>query len=120
MKKLIVSLFTIGMLVACGQQSHTAADGYYFEKAEFTNLTPTVEIVLVKSHDEMAKLVNQKSPRPKPEDVMAFSVLSKRISDGVEVKCTIYMIDPKIQYAPEYIGHELVHCLYGNWHTIQP
>lgn len=115
-----MALFAVGMLVACEPSHKVAADGYYFEKAQFTTLTPNVQIVLVKTHAEMAALVKQHNPNVvKPgNEVMAFSVLGEHY--GQEVKCTIYMIDPQVAYAPEFIGHELTHCLYGNWHTIQP
>ena len=30
--------------------------------------------------------------------------------------CTVHVVDPKVSYNPDYFGHELLHCFYGNWH----
>ena len=30
--------------------------------------------------------------------------------------CTIHIVKPAKDYMPEHIGHEIVHCIYGNWH----
>jgi hypothetical protein len=26
------------------------------------------------------------------------------------------MVDPKVEYQPEFVGHEMLHCFYGQWH----
>jgi len=31
-------------------------------------------------------------------------------------KCEIHIIDPKVCYVPQVIGHELLHCTHGAWH----
>lgn len=33
--------------------------------------------------------------------------------------CDMHIYDPAYQYKPEFIGHELVHCIYGNFHPNQ-
>jgi hypothetical protein len=33
--------------------------------------------------------------------------------------CTIHIVDPAKDYRPEWIGHELTHCLHGQWHEGQ-
>ena len=92
-----------------------AADGYYFEESQWTRTEFPVEIVLVQSREEMAREVakrkGQIEGKIKPTDVAAFAVIRP-----FDTRCTIYMLDPKVQYEPEYIGHELVHCIYGAWH----
>jgi hypothetical protein len=104
-------------LASCGKTStghNTGADGYYFEKETFTRTEFPVEIVLVQSAAEMSKLIStQKRVQGtiEPKNVAAFSTI--RLNDP---KCKIYMIDPKVHYEPEFIGHELVHCIYGIWH----
>lgn len=30
--------------------------------------------------------------------------------------CTLHVVDPLVSYHPDYIGHEALHCFYGNWH----
>jgi len=111
----IITIFTLFFIVSCGQKK-LAADGYYFEKETFTRNDIQVSIVLVKNQEEMTKLLAEHNrTAASGKEVAAFSVLEIN-----EPKCTIYMIDPKISYQPEFIGHELVHCMYGDWHQSQP
>lgn len=42
-------------------------------------------------------------------EVHAFAVIEKET-------CTIHIVKPAKRYMPEHIGHELVHCIYGEWH----
>lgn len=109
---LILSVF----LASCDNVTNKkAADGYYFEKETFTRTNFPVEVVLIQSEKEMVKLLEEKqgkiSGKISPKDAAAFTVI--RTND---TKCTVYMLDPKIKYQPEYIGHEFVHCIYGVWH----
>lgn len=95
-----------------------SVDGYYFEKETFTRTNFPIEIVLVQNHEEMKKyfLENTKtsvvSKEINAEDVASFSVIRRK-----ENLCTLYIIDPKVSYHPEYVGHELTHCIYGFWHS---
>ena len=31
-------------------------------------------------------------------------------------ECTIHMMDPAVNYEPEIYGHELTHCIRGQFH----
>lgn len=101
---------------SCDSGSHRGKDGYFFEKETFVRTEFPMEIVLVQSKAEMEKLIearqSQVAGTVQSKFVAAFSIL--RIN---ETKCTIYMMDPKVSYEPEFIGHELVHCIYGVWHS---
>lgn len=116
---LLVVLFALivgAVMNGCSKSPRSVgADGYYFEKETFTRTNFPVEIVLVQSEEEMAKLISEKknvAGTIEPKRVAAFSTI--RVNDP---KCTIYMLDPKTtKYEPEFIGHELVHCIYGVWH----
>jgi len=113
-KILLAGLFFA--LAGCGGKSHnTGADGYYFEQSSFEHTDFPVHIVLVESDQEMRKLITEHMSHVvgevNPKNVAAFSVLHPNDS-----ACTIYMIDPKVRYEPEFYGHELVHCIYGKWH----
>lgn len=103
-------------LVACDNPSKSKGkDGYYFEKETFTRTEFPVEVVLVKDAAAIAAAIKERSNvhgTVDPKNVAAFSVI--RTNDP---KCTIYMIDPKNKYEPEFIGHEFVHCIYGVWHS---
>lgn len=109
----VTVLFT---LVACDNPTkQKGKDGYYFEKETFTRTSFPVEVVLVKDSAAItAEIKKRKNIQGTvdPKNVAAFSVV--RLNDP---KCTIYMIDPKNKYEPEFIGHELVHCIYGVWHS---
>lgn len=112
----VVVVTILATLVACDNPSkQKGKDGYYFEKESFTRTEFPVEIVLVKDAAQMeAEIKKRKNIHGKVEAnmVAAFSVI--RTNDP---KCTIYMIDPKNKYQPEFIGHELAHCIYGVWHS---
>lgn len=30
--------------------------------------------------------------------------------------CTMHIVDPFYAYEPEIVGHEFLHCVYGQWH----
>ena len=111
---LLMAAGVVFAIVSC-QQKRVGSDGYYFEQETFTRLENHVTVVLVKNQTEMTKLLAEHGRTiGAGRDVAAFSVLSMQDSS-----CTIYMIDPKLSYQPEFIGHEFVHCLYGNWHKVQ-
>lgn len=112
---LVLFIFILlGTFASCSKTpNRIGVDGYYFEEESFTHKEFAVEIVLVQSDDEMAKLFKEmKNVQGEVEakNVAAFSSIR---SDG---RCKIYMIDPKIRYVPQWYGHELVHCVYGVWH----
>jgi hypothetical protein len=106
----------LGALVACDNVSKPKGkDGYYFEQESFTRTEFPVEVVLVKDEAAIAAAIKEKNNvhgTIEPKNVAAFSIIRKS-----DPKCTIYMIDPKNKYEPEFIGHELVHCIYGVWHS---
>ena len=118
MKKILLSLLLLPLffVTSCDNtpKNKRGADGYYFEKETFTRTEFPVEVILVQSEKEMIQLFKQRTNvagEISPKDVAAFAVI--RLND---TKCTIYMLDPKVNYQPEFIGHEFVHCIYGVWH----
>lgn len=111
-----VFLITLFTLISCDQGPKKSADNYRFEKETFTRTDINVKIVFVKDQTEMTALLKSKGRTTAAgNEVAAFSTLSL-----TEPRCTIYMLDPKNKYEPEFIGHELVHCIYGDWHPTQP
>lgn len=126
MKSIICSglmLLSIGQSIAAGLPPPASpkvwkksSDGYYFEKPTFTRTQFPLEIVLVKDEKEMKEQIQKRGGKIvgdiRPGQVAAFSVIRNE-----DETCTIYMIDPKVNYKPELIGHELVHCIYGMWHS---
>lgn len=109
LKNLLLSLVCVLTLSACNT---VASDGFHFEKRHFTNSTVKVH---VKEYRTLRKLKEAaiKSGLNPGEDkrIEAFSIL-----DTEALECTIHFITPEVIYKPESIGHELAHCLYGNFH----
>jgi hypothetical protein len=106
----------LGALVACDNTyKQKGKDGYYFEKETFTRTNFPVEVILVKDAAAITAEIKKRNHiqgTVDPKNVAAFSVIRSN-----DPKCTIYMIDPKNKYEPEFIGHEFVHCIYGVWHS---
>lgn len=105
-------------VVSCdnGSYKKRGMDGYYFEKESFVRTDFQIEINLVQSPEEMSRLIASRkgkiNGKVDPKNVAAFAVIRED-----DTTCTLYILDPKINYQPEFIGHELVHCIYGTWHS---
>lgn len=94
-------------LAACGPQP--AADGYKFEKTEFDR--ERFEVVMVQYDDNKSFLEAATAHGAGTEGLQAFAVL--RASD---TRCEIHIMRVATHYAPEWLGHELAHCMHGRWH----
>jgi hypothetical protein len=106
MKKLCATLLLL--LVSCNQGPTPGKDGYTFGKKQYERQTVKVNIVTYKTEQEFSKVVAEKKL---PGKTAAFTVLKYPFDT-----CTIHMIDPSVRYEPEYVGHEFLHCVYGQWH----
>lgn len=90
-------------------------DGYYLEATPENNTRFYVRIVKYKSYEEVASAWKKKGGDvPDVGRIVAFAEWTK---DGNS--CVIHMVDPKITYRPQFIGHELVHCMHGDFHPTQ-
>jgi hypothetical protein len=107
MKK--ISLALILFLTACNPQPKQGADGYKFGEKQYENQTVKVNIVTYKSSKEIQTAAKAKGANY--PNVVAFSELQSPYDT-----CTIHMIDPLVSYEPEFVGHEFLHCAYGQWH----
>lgn len=98
-----------------------AADGYYWEKEEY----PKKDMVLInlevaRNNSEWTKFVREKLPHRDPQYLGAFATIRTPAGPGEKgPECTIYTKNPEWIYEPEFVGHELLHCFYGNWHIKQ-
>ena len=110
LKKLITLSALVFLLNGCDVGPKQGSDGYTFGKPQYVKEQVQIKTVLYGSNAELqtaAKSMGVKNP-----DIVAFSVLKAPFD-----VCTIHMVDPTIDYTPEFIGHEFAHCLYGQWHT---
>lgn len=111
MIKKLLGIALLGLTVtSCDTGSNTGADGYKFGKPQYEKTQVQIQIVTYKTRSDLLK--SAKARGVADPDVVAFSVLKPPFDT-----CTIHMIDPRVSYEPEFVGHELLHCVYGQWHT---
>jgi len=105
----------LAVSVGCEQSKQKGGDGYYFESATMQRSHFETNVVLVKSPEDMVRAANDRGAKvPSNREIAAFAILGKDT-------CTIYMLDPQVtKYDPAFIGHEFTHCVFGEWHKIQP
>jgi hypothetical protein len=88
-----------------------------FGTRQFEKKIVTVEVVVHKDLDALQEEARRIGVVRKLNDqsasVQAFTHLYPPNFDT----CTIHMVDPSSHYAPEFVGHEFLHCVYGQWHT---
>lgn len=108
------AIWLMPIAVALGGCNQQSPDGYTFEKAEYVQTDLRVRTVPVESREALLKLAPPEARAKENEtsELMAFGTLSK---DGKS--CTIYFVDARVNYQPQWIGHELAHCVYGRWHS---
>lgn len=108
-KGIIVGL--LSLLAACGSTKPEAADGYRFGTAQYEQNNIQIQVVTYSTEQDLQKAAS-KYKVESAANIAAFSVLRPPFNT-----CTIHMIDPSVSYQPEFIGHEFLHCVYGQWHT---
>lgn len=111
----ITSLVTFTMLGSCDQEpvSNKGADGYKFREKEYQNDFVFVRVVVHGTPEELKAAAREHSdPTVDYTNLAAFSLLVK----GHPELCEVHMLDPAITYEPEFVGHEFLHCVYGQWH----
>lgn len=94
---------------ACSGQP-TGADGYRFEQPEFERTALTVRVVMYNDEASLRAALPAGNLR-EDHEAMAWGRL---FADG---SCEIHILAPSRAYAPEWIGHELTHCIHGRWHS---
>lgn len=87
-----------------------AADGYLFEGKEFEHTDVHLRVVVVPDQETFNTLRNNLAPGA--TGLEAFSSINPTTNN-----CTVYIKDPTWEYLPEFIGHEIAHCVWGRWHN---
>jgi hypothetical protein len=104
-------LLLCSALILAGCNSQQGADNYSFGTKQYEKDSVQVSIVTYESPAKLQKIAKDKY-RINSDTLVAFSVLRPPFD-----KCTIHMVDPTVSYEPEFVGHEFLHCVYGQWHT---
>lgn len=97
----------IALLAGCEPAS---PDGYRFERSDFERDQVTVAIV---QHDTRRDFENAAAGLgiTAPESLAAFGTVHP-----TEPRCTIHVMRISRHYQPQWLGHELTHCIYGRFH----
>lgn len=95
-------------------------DDYVFSTKEISAFNLKVEIREYPSFEALGAVWASQNGGKFPADrqLIAFSQASPYVK-GERRLCIIHMVDPKVSYKPEFIGHELAHCIYGDWHPVE-
>lgn len=94
------------MLGGCGGE---ASDSHRFERKTFERTQPGVTIVVHRTVDELRRAAPKRTVDAGKVDLMAWAV----IRDG---GCEVHVVDPAVTWKPEWLGHEVAHCVWGEWH----
>jgi hypothetical protein len=110
LKKIIIATLFAFALTSCDPASNTGADGYKFGTPQYEKQQVQIDIVTYNSQKDLvaaAKARGVDNP-----DIVAFSIIKPPFD-----ACTVHMVKPTVSYDPEFVGHEFLHCVYGQWHT---
>lgn len=91
-------------LAGCDRQ-----DGYRFERKEFDRPQPGITVVVHPSLADLRKAA-LRGTEPDGQDLHGWSII--KAGGG----CEIHVVDPARSWAPEWLGHEIAHCIWGRWH----
>jgi len=118
MKKIFLAL--VFVLLACKPTANKGADGYTFLQKQYSKSQVMINIVTYKTQRELDAAIQtylNKSHNSSDKNVIAAKIAAFSLLSPPNYNvCTIHMIDPTVSYQPEYIGHEFLHCVYGQWH----
>lgn len=95
------------LLGVCAPDQLRYEDGYRIsDTGGYAERTITVKLYPSK---EAMKQAYKGEP---PNNLAGFSRYNGR-------RCVIHIVDPVVRYKPTIMGHELNHCIYGDWHRGQ-
>ena len=112
MKRLLL-LPLLAMLASCEPVPNTGSDGYKFGDKQYTQNQVQVEIVTYPSRAAFDREIKRRGITADGNSIVAFTSIYPKDPS----RCTIHMVDPAVEYVPEFVGHEFLHCVYGQWHT---
>ena len=110
MLKKILPFTLLFALTSCDVGPKPGADGYTFGKPQYEKQQVQITIVTYNTKNQLYQAARARGVNN--PDIVAFSVLQPPFDT-----CTVHMVKPTISYDPEFVGHEFLHCIYGQWHT---
>lgn len=97
----------------------SCSDEYRFGTPQFEKETVTITLKTFQTREEFTEFLKVKNSQYALEsnklDPVTTLAFSETTFGGDE--CTIYMVHPEVEYSSSTIGHEALHCFYGQWHT---
>lgn len=128
MKSVIILIVVLGLLLAsCNANpppTRRAADGFVFQIKQYEKTNFQMQVVVIKNQKEFDKIAKdffstrERRPTSVVSQLDGFSRL-QHLASG-ELNCIIYIKDPNWKYEPEIIGHEVAHCIWGEYHDRSP
>lgn len=111
MKKRLLAITSILLLIltGCDPAPKKGADGYAFETKEYEKTELSITFVILKDQKEFDDAARMYAPGV--QGLQAFGRIQPDTNN-----CTLYIKDPTWQYSPDFIGHEVAHCIWGRWH----
>ena len=101
-----IILAAAALTASCDQP----ADGCRYEGASFERDTVDVHVVTYQSEHELLAAARERHVVVgEGRKLRAFAVIRGD-------RCIMHIIDPAVSYQPQWIGHEFVHCIRGDWH----
>lgn len=91
-------------------------DGYYYEAKPYEVTNLKIKMVMYPSLDDLRAAFYESYPEDAAAGTVGAYTVRYNYMKGV---CEIHIVDPAVYYQPHYIGHELMHCVNGNWHPSQ-
>ena len=103
---------------------NTGTDDYYFERKQYEDLDQVFKFTIIRDRAEWNRLLNKYHGRKlNKKKLRAWTVLERDVTEDGDfndaISCHVFMRDPEWVWEPEVLGHEIAHCLWGEWHTIQ-
>lgn len=113
MKHLIKAAFAaLALMSTPVHASLSADDGFRFVKEDWERTDMRIRVVV---HPSLADLRSAAIAAGASMDNGTPRAWSKVYTNANSV-CEIHIIDPKKDGFRKYVGHELLHCMYGRWH----
>jgi hypothetical protein len=109
----LLLFIVLSVMTSCDTAPKIGADGYKFGEKQYTQNELGVKVITYSTRADFNKELKRRDLLTKDGEIMAFSVLFTEAPN----LCVIHMVDPAVEYKPEFVGHEFLHCVYGQWHT---